>query len=239
MRDFIVDWCLFLLAAAIVAIVLTGQATISFGEDGEYWKAKAASEIAIAAIIDAKPVHPSPAKSADSRPVLDFYSASWCGYCRIPEAAYTPAVLAGQPFTLNKLDYDNQPSNLKPYTGNIPAFVDRETGKVVSVGWPGINELIAVWEMETGRASSKPKSVIATKFAAYNSTQLRSFAHSYSGPMTPMARKRDSYWYHLLDHGFAQWQIQGLSEWEAAKIHGAVHAGRISPMYRVDQPQGR
>lgn len=211
MRDFIIDWCLFLLAAAIVAIVLIGQATISFGEDGEYWKAKAASAIAIAATIDVKPVHPSPAKSAASRPVLDFYSASWCGYCRIPEAAYTPAVLAAQPFTLNKLDYDNQPSNLKPYSGKIPAFVDRETGKVVSVGWPGINELIAVWEMETGRKSSKPK--LSPQPAAASRSQ-----NSYNPQWTWPGNLRQ----HLQStHGIAN--AGSLTQDEAEQMHDQLH----------------
>lgn len=160
---FYFDWFLFLTLVGMLLITGVGVGTI-FGGDAPlasaaYWKARAATAIAIQKP-ESPPIVPMPLKlEADRRPVVWLYSAVWCAPC-----AAVKADASKFPFVLKVWDIDKQTppipiqsipvlhwngSDGKGYRYPPP---DHE-GKIAS--YPGAEEFVRIWQGTQREQSSR------------------------------------------------------------------------------------
>jgi len=103
---------------------------------------------------DGPVVAPEPAPVVIAKPVVEFYTAKWCGPCRIAKPAIEAAVKTGKlPFTVNVVDIDEQRGK---WSGAVPACawnVERSpifpAGRAAITGWYGIEHLTAEFTRTT------------------------------------------------------------------------------------------
>ena len=175
---------------------------------------------------EAKAVTESPTKSIEKETV-DFISATWCGNCRVPEAALTKSVVESLPFKIRKLDADRS-----GYQGFVPAFRWKDTygNSTGFVGWYSVEHLVREFKRTTLPKSSRINaSTSKTVIRRLLPSELRAFAGHYRG--SSVGVRGGNFWAHLQDpnHGFSASQLQGLNQSECERIHSAHHNGQITP----------
>lgn len=167
----------------------------------------------------------SPTKSIEKE-TIDFISATWCGNCRVPEAALTKSVIEGLPFKIRKVDADRS-----GYQGSVPAFRWKTpTGSGGFVGWNSVEHLVREFKRTTLPKSSRINaSASKTVVRRLSPSELRAFAGQYRG--SSVGVRGGNFWAHLQDpnHGFNASQLQGLNQSECERIHSAHHNGQITP----------
>lgn len=162
-------------------------------------------------------------KAVDNRPTFELLSASWCGGCQSVKQS------------LSKLDRDQLPFKYRVRNvdtegwldaGSIPAFAIN--GRVFQYGYSNPESLLKNYQASLTSAPTRQRSVSQRLSAS----ELKEFASSYQGPTVKI--KGMTAYGHLQDgnHGFSASQLQGLTESECFKIHGAHHYNYLTP-YKV------
>lgn len=169
---------------------------------------------------------------AVEKETVEFVSATWCGNCRVPEAALTKAIVEKLPFKIKKVDADRS-----GYQGSVPAFRwNTSTGSGGFVGWNSVEHLVREFKRTTALKSSRINaSASKTIIRRLSPSELRAFAGHYRG--SSVGVKGGNFWAHLQDsnHGFSASQLQGLNQSECERIHSAHHNGQITPFTRVNE----
>lgn len=101
------------------------------------------------------PSPPNPSITIAKKPILDFYTAKWCGPCRIAKPILATAEKSGKlPFTIIEIDIDDHPS---AWSGPVPAFrwpckasPQFPTGYAALTGWYGLDHLLAEFKKSGG-----------------------------------------------------------------------------------------
>lgn len=140
------------------------------------------------------------------KPVVDFYSAPWCGVCVVPdkELARDSSSL---PFRIRKVNVDATPlsPNLPAGEQTVPHFqwLDAD-GHPVYCKWKDREDLVARWTLSQKKTPKKP---------SFGSPGAR---------WTWPGRLDD----HLASsHGV---DAQGMSQREMEDLHDSLHEGRVS-----------
>ena len=165
--NFIVDWCLFSLVIAVIVAVLIGQATISYGSDGEYWKAKVASAIAIKRSLNGVSESLIPdSPVVKSRPkVYIAFAPFYCPPCEIQKSAiqgWNP-----EEFDIEVVSSGQFPVQISSYP--CTAWKNSSGEWVRLPQWTGRAALIATWNLsqQPKSASTRPQSAVRSQ-NAYN-----------------------------------------------------------------------
>lgn len=163
-----------------------------------------------------KSVEP-PKQEVDTRPALELLGASWCSGCKSTRKAVDAISKETLPFTYSYRDVDS-----KGWLGarEIPAWA--YNGRVFQYGFSTPEAL-----MQNFDKFFRPKAAKAVQ--RLTPAELKAFAHSYTGP--DVGVQGGNFWYHLQEgnHGFTAQQLNGLTQWECARIHGAHHNGYLTP----------
>lgn len=167
---------------------------------------------------------------ATEKETVEFVSATWCGNCRVPEAALTKSVVEKLPFKVKKVDADRS-----GYQGSVPAFrwKDSSGNSTGFVGWNSVEHLVREFKRTTlPKASRIAASASKTIVRRLSPFELRAIAGHYRG--SSVGVKGGNFWAHLQDsnHGFSASQLQGLNQNECERIHSAHHNGQITPFTR-------
>lgn len=102
-----------------------------------------------------KPSPPNPSIAIAKKPILDFYTAKWCGPCRMAKPILAAAEKSGKlPFTVVEIDIDDHPT---AWTGQVPAFrwpckvsPQFPTGYAALTGWYGLDHLVTEFKKSGG-----------------------------------------------------------------------------------------
>lgn len=169
---------------------------------------------------------------ATKKEIVDFISASWCGNCRVPDAALTKSVIESLPFEIRKVDADQS-----GYRGSVPAFrwKDSSGNSTGFVGWNSVEHLVREFKRTTLPKSSRINaSASKTIIRRLSPSELRAFAGHYRG--SSVGVHGGDFWSHLQDsnHGFISQQLKGLTQRECERIHSAHHNRAITPFTRVN-----
>lgn len=174
-----------------------------------------------------EPAEPEPPKQevkveVDSRPVFDLLGATWCGGCNTLERSLKRLDPKDLPFIVRHHNVDS-----KGWLGasSIPAWV--YNGRIIQYGFSTPENLMSNFRKITqSQVTNKPSGKTLQRLSP---AQLKAFAHSYRGP--DVGVRGGNFWYHLQEgnHGFTASQLNGLTQWECARIHGAHHYRYLTP----------
>lgn len=138
-------------ATPLLVTFILCMATTVRADDASYWKAKAASAIAIRCVISSAefltpPLVPPPPSVAtvEARPTVTMYSAAWCAPCQRAKVELK-ALEKTLPFVIKIVDVDDRgwPAGVE----SIPHFEwDSPRGKLFAK-WNGVKDLLARWEL--------------------------------------------------------------------------------------------
>lgn len=153
--------------------------------------------------------------------IIYCFTADWCVQCKRMESVYPQIEKLGfQDYEAIFVDFDSQKDLVARYgITHLPAYVVTHNGREIArhVGYMTPQAFVNLWNKN--RKSAR---------------ELREFARGYNGP--PYYVRGMSTKQHLItpasEHAgiyFLEWQLQGLTESELQKIHGAVHENKLIP----------
>lgn len=139
------------LTALLLVTLMLAIGSIVRADDACYWKAKAASAIAIRCVISSSellkppPVPPPPPLAkVDARPSVTMYSAAWCAPCQRAKMELK-AVEKTLPFVIKVVDVDK--SGWPAGVDSIPHFEWESSRGKLFAKWNGVQDLVARWEL--------------------------------------------------------------------------------------------